>query len=169
MAFAYNSIIAHVPSRTIRAAYLRLWLKAYGRGTGVQRGVKILQGRKILLAERVVINFGCLLDGRRYEIHVGPDTSIGPEASILTLGHDPQSPEFADKGGPVRIGARVWIGYRAILMPGITVGEGAVIAAGSVVTRDVQPFEIVAGAPARVVGERNRALTYRLSFHPWLL
>jgi acetyltransferase-like isoleucine patch superfamily enzyme len=120
------------------------------------------------LGERTVINFGCLLDGRKFAITTGSDVSIGPEATILTLGHDPRSPEFADKGGDVVIGDRVWIGYRAIILPGITIGEGAVVGAGSVVTRDVPPFAIVAGNPARIIGERNRDLTYRLSFDPWL-
>jgi maltose O-acetyltransferase len=95
--------------------------------------------------------------------------SIGPEASILTLGHDPNCPVFADRGGDVVIGDRVWIGYRAIILPGVKIGEGAVIGAGAVVTRDVAPFTIVAGSPARKVGERNPDLEYRLDFCPLLV
>jgi len=120
------------------------------------------------LGDRNVINFGCLLDGRHYRIRTGSDVSIGPEASILTLGHDPRSSDFALRGGEVVIGDRVWIGYRAIVMPGITIGDGAVIAAGAVVTRDVPPHAIVAGNPAREIGARPKDLSYRLDFHPWL-
>jgi maltose O-acetyltransferase len=115
-----------------------------------------------------VINFGCLLDGRVYPIVTGADVSIGPEASILTLGHDPQSPDFTDRGGPVTIGDRVWIGYRALVMPGLNLGEGAVVAAGAVVTKDVAPYTIVAGNPAKEIGTRNRDLRYQLNFQPWL-
>lgn len=167
-ALAYNSGIGRFPSRTVRKLALRGWLGSLGAGTGVQRGVRFLNGRKVHLGARNVINFGCLLDGRHYAIRTGTDVSIGPEATILTLGHDPQSPDFADRGGEVRIGDRAWIAYRAVILPGVTIGEGAVVAAGAVVTRDVEAFAIVAGNPARQVGTRSRDLGYRLRFDPWL-
>ncbi len=169
VAYAYNSIVTHVPSRTVRYAFLRFWLQRFGAGSGVQMRCRFLNARKIELGERNVVNFGCLLDGRRYRIVTGNDVSIGPEASILTLGHDPQSPEFADRGGDVIVGDRAWIGYRAIILPGVSIGTGAVVAAGAVVTRDVSPLKIVAGVPARIVGERTDGVDYTLSFHPWLV
>ncbi len=130
---------------------------------------RFLNGRRVFLGDRNVINFGCLLDGRKYRITTGSDVSIGPEATILTLGHDPQSPTFEDRGGDVYIGDRVWIGYRALILPGVTLGQGAVVAAGAVVTRDVPPFKIMAGVPAKEIGQRNRALLYHLKYRPWLL
>ena len=169
IAFGYNAAVTHVPSWRIRHACLRFWLGRFGKGTGVQRGCQFLNGRKVELGDRNVINFGCLLDGRRYRISTGSDVSIGPEASILTLGHNPQSPNFDLRGGDVRIGNHVWIGYRAIIMPGVTLGEGAVVAAGAVVTRDVAPYTIVAGVPARIVRQRTRDLHYKLDFRPWLI
>ena len=132
-------------------------------------GCRFLNGRKIFLGERNVINWGCVLDGRKFAVRTGNDVSIGPEATILTLGHNPQSPDFADLGGDVTIGDHVWIAYRAVSLPGVTIGEGAVVAAGAVVTRDVEPFAIVAGVPARKIGERSRNLDYKLNFHPFLL
>jgi len=129
-------------------------------------GCRFLNGRKVHLGDRNIINFGCLLDGRKFQIRTGSDVSIGPEASILTLGHDPQSREFADRGGDVVIGDRAWIGYRAIILPGVTIGEGAVVGAGAVVTGNVEPFFIVAGNPARKIGERNQQLDYRLNYDP---
>jgi acetyltransferase-like isoleucine patch superfamily enzyme len=169
LAFLYNGLVGHVPSRTLRHLYLRLWLGQLGKGSGVQRGCKFLNGRNVLLGDRNVINFGCLLDGRAYRIITGADVSIGPEASILTLGHDPQSPVFADKGGEVVIGDRVWIGYGAVILPGINIGEGAVVGAGAVVTKDVAPFVIVGGNPAQEIGCRSDKLAYHLSYRPWLL
>jgi len=168
LAFAYNSFVGRLPSRTLRFFYLRGYLARFGRGTGVQMGCRFLNGRKVFLGDRNVINFDCLFDGRRHAIRVGNDVSIGPEASILTLGHDPQSPDFADKGGEVIIGDRAWICYRAIVLPGVTIGEGAVVGAGAVVSRDVEPYTIVAGSPARLVGTRAKALRYRCDFSPWL-
>jgi maltose O-acetyltransferase len=168
-AFGYNSCIGRFPSRLVRTTYLRCWLGSVGIKAGIQMGCRFLNGRKVFLGERSVLNFGCLLDGRVYPIRIGADVSIGPEATLLTLGHDPQSPEFTDKGGAIEIGDRVWIGYRAIILPGITIGEGAVVGAGSVVTRNVEAYTIVAGNPARPIGERRRGLTYQLGFRPWLM
>jgi acetyltransferase-like isoleucine patch superfamily enzyme len=168
LTYSYNHWLSNCPSRRVRRAFLRRYLGAMGTGTGVQMGCKFLNARKIHLGERNVINFGCLFDGRKFHIRTGSDVSIGPEATILTLGHDPQSPDFADRGGDVVIGDRVWIGYRAIILPGVTIGEGAVVGAGALVTRDIEAYMIVAGSPAHKVGERSRELAYNLSFNPWL-
>ena len=163
-----NSVVCRLPSRTIRHTFLKCYLLRFGKGTGVQLGCRFLNGRKVSLGNRNVINFGCLLDGRKYRIVTGDNVSIGPDATILTLGHDPQSPTFDDRGGDVTIGNRVWIGYRAVIMPGVRIGEGAVVAAGAVVTKDVEPFTIVAGVPARPIGTRKEELTYELNYHPFL-
>ena len=169
LAFVYNQVVGQLPIRSLRKLYLCGWLGKLGAGTGVQMGCRFLNGRKIHLGDRNVINFGCLFDGRKFHIRTGCDVTIGPNAAILTLGHDPQSPDFADRGGDVVIGDRAWIGYGALILPGIKIGEGAVVGAGSVVTKDVQPFEIVAGNPARKIGERNHDLSYQLKHDPLLL
>lgn len=168
MAAGYNRLLGRLPSRRLRHGFLRLWLDGFGPGTGVQLGCRFLNGRKVRLGAGNVINFGTLIDGRKYRVHIGDNVSIGPEAAILTLGHDPQSPDFADQGGDVRIGDRAWIAYRAIVLPGVEIGEGAAVAAGAVVTRDVPAYAIVAGNPARQVGWRRRDLAYALDFRPWL-
>lgn len=167
--FLYNAIVGKLPSRVLRKIYLSVYLGGLGKRSGVQMGCRFLNGRKVTLGNRNVINFGCLIDGRKFRVTTGDDVSIGPEATILTLGHDPQSKSFGDRGGDVVVGDRVWIGYRAIVMPGIQIGEGAVVAAGAVVTKDVEPFTIVAGVPARQVGERTKDLDYELDCQPWLV
>ena len=167
-AYTYNSFVGRVPCSLIREYYLRAYLGAYGRGTAVQLGSSFINGRKIYLGDRNVINFGCLLDGRHFRITTGNDVSIGPEATILTLGHDPQSPSFALRGGEVQIGNRAWIGYRALILPGVTIGEGVVVAAGAVVTKDLEAYCIAAGNPARVVSKRNQELEYTLNYRPFL-
>ncbi len=169
LSYGYSQMLGNLPSRKIRMAYLKAYLAQVGVGTSVQMGCRFLNGRKVYLGDRNVINFGCLFDGRHYQIRTGADVSIGPEASILTLGHDPQSPEFSDKGGDVIIGDHVWIAYRAIILPGVTIGEGAVVGAGSVVTKDVEPYTIVAGNPARFIKKRASNLHYTLNYQPWLL
>ncbi len=168
-AFVYNHFWCRMPSRTLRKLYLRGWLGGLGQGTSVQMNCQFLNGRKIHFGARNVINLGSLFDGRKFSIRTGDDVSIGPEAAILNLGHDPQSPVFADRGGDVIIGHHVWIGFRAVILPGVKIGDGAVVAASSVVTKDVDAYTIVAGNPARKIGERNRDLTYQLKFDPFLL
>lgn len=169
LAYSYNYWFGRTPVSSVRHLFLRGWLGGLGEGTCVQMGCRFLNGRKVLFGERNVINFGCLLDGRKYHIRTGNDVSIGPEATILTLGHDPQSPDFADRGGDVIIGNRVWIGYGAIILPGVKIGEGAVVGAGAVVTKEIEPFAIVAGNPARKIGQRTRDLYYQLKYTPLLL
>lgn len=165
----YNHGISHLPSRRLRTLYLRRWLGSIDAGSGVQMGCTFLQGRKVYLGKRSIINFGCLLDGRKFEIRIGDDVSIGPRATILTLGHDPQSPQMADRGGAVVLGNRVWIGYGALILPNVEIGEGAVVGAAAVVTKDVEAYSIMAGNPARKIGERRRDLAYELSYHPFLV
>jgi len=169
IAFLYNGFVGRLPSRTLRSAFLRIYLARFGSGTGIQMGCQFLNGRKISLGDRNVINFGCLLDGRRHAIRTGADVSIGPEASILTLGHDPRSVNFEDKGGEVDIGDRVWIGYRAMVLPGVKLGEGSVVGAGAVVTKNVEPYAVVVGVPAKKVADRPKEINYKLYHNPFLV
>lgn len=184
LAYGYNHWIGKFPSRRVREIYLKVWLGGLGAKSGVQMGCRFLNGRKVFLGERNVINFGCLFDGRKFSIRTGSNVSIGPEATILTLGHDPRSTAFEDLGGDVVIGDRVWIGYRAIVLPGVTIGEGVVVGAGAVVTKNVEPYAIVAGNPARKIGERvaaqemgkskghgagdGRGVQYQINYRPFL-
>jgi acetyltransferase-like isoleucine patch superfamily enzyme len=168
LAYVYNSWVGSIPSRRLRRLFLKHYLGRFGADTAVQLGCRFLNGRKVHLGCGNVINFGCLLDGRKFNIRMGDHVSIGPEATVLTLGHDPQSLTFADRGGDVTIGNHVWIGYRAIVLPGVTIGDGAVVGAGAVVTKDVAPNMIVAGNPAKVIGQRQCEMVYQLHFDPWL-
>ncbi len=167
IAYTYNHWLSCCPSRLVRNSFLRGWLRGFGRGTSVQMGCRFLV-RNISFGQRNVLNFGCVFDGRGYEIRTGSDVSIGPKATLLTLGHDPRSSTFGDRGGPIIVGNRAWICYGAIVLPNVTIGEGAVVGAGAVVSKDVPPFAIVAGNPAKVVGERSRNLTYELRYYPFL-
>lgn len=167
--YTYNYLLSAFPSRNVRNTYLKGYLAGMGEFTSVQMGCKFLNGRKVYLGDRNVINFGCIFDGRQYQIKTGSNVSIGPEATILTLGHDPQSPDFADRGGEVIIGDRVWIGYRAIILPNVNIGEGAVVGASAVVTKNVESYTIVAGNPAKVINKRDPNLNYSLNYSPWLM
>ncbi len=85
---------------------------------------------------------------------IGDNVSVSPEVTILTAQHRVDDPEFRVENRRVVIEDHVWIGTRATILPGVTLGRGCVVAAGAVVTRDVAPFVIVGGVPARPVGTR---------------
>jgi maltose O-acetyltransferase len=107
------------------------------------------------------INRNCTLDARS-PLAIGDNVSISPEVMILAGTHDVNDPRFApSEVGPwaVTIEDHVWIGSRAMIMPGVTVGRGAVVAAGAVVTKDVPPLTIVAGVPAKPIGMRDSGAT----------
>src|SRR5439155_22180362 len=83
------------------------------------------------------------------------NVNISPGVWIFTDSHDLHDPLFPEVLAPVTIADYVWVGSRAMIQPGVTVGEGAVVAAGSVVTRNVDPYTVVAGVPARPIGTRT--------------
>ena len=161
----WNILIGHVPSRRIRGYWLRRTLGEFGDGAFVGMHVQLFDPGNIRLGARSVVNPNCILDGR-HPLEIAHDVDIGPHTHIWTLGHDPHDDRHATAGAPVRIEDHVWIAARATILPGVTLGRGAVVAAGAVVTKDVPPMAIVSGVPARVTGTRENALTYTLDFAP---
>lgn len=113
-----------------------------------------------------VINFGCYLDNRR-GIRIGNNVGIAHNTKIYTLGHIIDSPDFETQGFPVTIEDNVFVFSNAMIMPGITIHEGAIILAGSVVTKDVPEWTIVGGNPAKPLRQRNREVAYKQNYGYW--
>ncbi|MDR6200352.1 maltose O-acetyltransferase [Microbacterium sp. SORGH_AS428] len=114
--------------------------------------------RRLEIGRESFINYGCRIDNTAW-VRIGPRCDLGPQVSILTTTHlmdDQTRRAGAEKHMSVSIGAGVWIGARATLLPGVTVGDGAVIAAGALVTRDCEPHTLYAGVPARAVRTLSR-------------
>jgi maltose O-acetyltransferase len=150
----YNTTSHHPVTHTALLAQL---LASCGHNTIIRPPFFCDYGYNIRLGHGVFLNFNCvLLDVASIEI--GDQTQIGPSVQIYAADH-PRNPEARranlESGRPVRIGANVWIGGGAVILPGITVGDDAIIGAGSVVTRDVPPGSIVAGNPARPITPRS--------------
>lgn len=135
-----------------RRSLLRERFAAVGDGAAVRPPFHCDYGFNISLGAGVFLNFNCvILDV--VEVSIGDKTQIGPGVQILTADHprDAASREAGlEFGRPIRIGRNVWIGGGALIMPGVTVGDDAVIGAGSVVTRDVPAGQTVVGNPAKV-------------------
>ena len=108
-------------------------------------------GKNITLGQRIFINSGCKFQDQGGVV-IGDDCLIGHNALLATLNHDLSPSRRADMHpAPIVIGRNVWIGANATILPGVTIGDNAVVAAASVVTRDVPSDSIVVGSPARVV------------------
>ena len=151
---AYNATAGQPTA--VRQAMLREYLAAVGQGSVIRPPFHCDYGYNIALGENVFLNFNCvILDV--VEVSIGSGTQIAPGVQILTADH-PRDPALRrtglEFGRPVRIGQNVWIGAGALILPGMTIGDDALIGAGSVVTRDVAPGITVAGNPARPLSQR---------------
>jgi maltose O-acetyltransferase len=144
----YNASLALSPEE--RHALLLERFAEAGAGAEVRPPFHCDYGFNIRLGPSVFLNFNCvILDV--VEVTIGEGTQIGPAVQIYTADHPRDAAkrrEGLEFGKPVRIGRHVWIGGAAIILPGITIGDDAVVGAGSVVTRDVPPGVTVFGSPA---------------------
>jgi maltose O-acetyltransferase len=162
IAYVTNHVVAHLPSYRLRHLWYRGALGvALAADATVQMGCHLwfygpgqMRRSGLRIGERTIVNRGCCLDARG-PLSIGADVSISAEAVLLTTEHDHDDPDFPLVSRPVVVGDQVWIGMRAMVMPGVVIGRGAVVAAGAVVTRDVAPLDIVGGVPARPIGRRG--------------
>jgi acetyltransferase-like isoleucine patch superfamily enzyme len=127
------------------------------RGSG---GIRRL-GEGIAMSSRVSIGASNFIHGGG-GVYIGSDTLLGPEVHIYSENHnferlDVPIIEQSERGNPVHIGSDVWVGAMSVILPGVTIGDGAVIAAGSVVVKDVAPFSVVGGCPAKPISMRAAA------------
>ena len=108
-------------------------------------------GRNINLGKRIFINAGCRFQDQG-GISIGDDCLIGHNAVLATLNHDLSPSRRADMHpAPITLGRNVWLGSNVTVLPGISIGDDSVVAAGAVVTRDVAAGSVVVGSPARVI------------------
>lgn len=114
---------------------------------------------RIVLGEWVRIGKRCYLNGEG-NITIGAGTTFAPEVVILSSTHRYKQDAYLpydeyDEFRPVTIGCGAWLGYRSMIIPGVTIGDGAIIAMGSVVTKDVPAGAIVGGNPAKIISQRD--------------
>jgi len=156
----------YFPSYNLRNFFFRKLLRnTIGWRSSLHRGLEIYCISGITIGRECTINKYVDLDGRGGLI-IGDRVSISAYSKILTASHDPNSDGFAYQVKPVVVDDYVWIGTGALILPGVTLGNGCVVAAGSVVTRSIAPFEIVAGNPARKIGDRAVKLNYAPYWRP---
>jgi putative colanic acid biosynthesis acetyltransferase WcaF len=154
-------LMSWAPTHAMRVFGLRIAGAKIGRNVAIGRGARALYPWRLSIGANTIIGLRVCLDARG-GLTIGSSCNIADDIAVWTAEHDIQSPEFAMTEAPTIIGDRVWICYRSILLPGVNVGEGSVVASGSVVTKGVPPFSVVGGVPAKVIGKRNEHLTYQL-------
>jgi putative colanic acid biosynthesis acetyltransferase WcaF len=166
--YLFNNIITHIPIHSLRKLFLRLFNKRIHPSAVILMHTRILNFWNVSIGERVIINQYCVLDCRQHAIRIAQHTDIGPYTRIWTLGHNPDSDVHALYGGDVEIGHHVWIASGATILPGVQIGDGAVIAAAAVVHKSVEPLSVMAGNPATLIRKRNNPLTYAISYKAFL-
>lgn len=156
------SLAGLLPSHLFRLLIYQLSGIKIGKGSRIHMGARFFDPTQIIIGQDTIIGDHVFLDGRD-KLQIGDHVDIASSVMIYNSEHDINSENFQAINAPVTIEDYVFIGPRAIILPGVKIGKGAVIAAGAVVTKDVAAFEIVGGVPARPIGERKiKDLHYRL-------
>lgn len=128
----------------------------------IYSGAEIRNPNGLHIGKGSIIGSNAILDARA-GIDIGKNVNFSSNVSIWTLQHDYRDPDFACNPkhyGPVKICDRAWIGPNSIILRNVTIGEGAVVAAGSVVTHDIPPYEVWGGIPARYISKRPQNMRY---------
>jgi acetyltransferase-like isoleucine patch superfamily enzyme len=133
--------------------YRRIGMKV-GRNCTIRRGIYLASPNELTVGEGSFLGRASLYCTGG--VKIGRNVNISDGVVIITAKHDVNSPEFGARYEPIEIGDWAWLATSAIILAGITVSEGAVVAAGAVVTKDVPPYAIVGGNPAKVIGERKK-------------
>lgn len=156
----------------IPSHHIRLWLYRHIYHVKIESDAVVYFGTELRGSWNLTIHKGsivgdnCILDARRDGIEIGENVNIGSNVSFYTDSHDYNDPYFRasmSKVGGIKVGNRAWIGPNAIVLHGVQIGEGAVVAAGTVVTKDVPSFTVVGGIPAKIIGKRSTNLKYDFS------
>lgn len=160
-------IVGFVPSHHLRRFSYRVFGMKIGKGSTIHMALSTYNPGGIEIGNDTIVGEWAVLDGRD-TLKIGNHVDIATGVMIYNSEHDINDEKFKAITSPVEIEDYVFIGPRAIILPGVKIGKGAVVAAGAVVTKDVGEFKIVGGVPAKEIGERsNRDLQYKLGRAAW--
>ena len=152
-------LILDILPAPVRDLCFRLALKQRGAGCNIDYHVYFRYPWKVSVGRAAWINRGCKFYASYHvpdaEIIIGNHVAIGPDVTVFSAGHDISTRALADTAQTVTFGDYAWIGGRSVILPGVQIGEGAVVGAGSVVTKSVPAYHVVAGNPAAFIRMRD--------------
>ncbi len=146
--------VGYIPSHLVRRLFYLLAGVKIGKGGAIHMWASFYDPSNIVIGDDTIIGERAVLDGRD-KLTIGSHVDIASEVMIYNGQHDINDESFKAVFEPVVIEDYVFIGPRAIILPGVEIGEGAVVGAGAVVTKSVEPFTVVGGVPAKVIGQRK--------------
>jgi len=142
----------------LRKIFFHIALKSFGKGSTIDYKTYIRYPWQVRIGKQTMINRGCRfypsIHYLNVEIEIGNYVAVAPEVSFIAVGHDHTQLDLPVTAAGIKVEDHVWIGAHSVILPGVTIGEGAVIAAGAVVTRSIPPYTITAGVPARAIKDR---------------
>ena len=148
------TITGYLPSHTVRFLLYRYVFNVdIPKDSIIYWRCRFFNPAGVHIGNHSIVGNDAFLDGR-CGLYIGNNVNIAAEIRIYTLQHDPESPTFESVGGPVHIEDWVYVGSRVTVLPNVRVGEGAAIASGAVVTKNVEPYTAVGGVPARFIKNR---------------
>jgi putative colanic acid biosynthesis acetyltransferase WcaF len=166
--YLLNTFVNKIPFPKIRMSLYRLAGMKVDRTSNIMMRAFVLQARDISIGPNCIIGPFTTLDGRA-TLTIGRNVNVAGE--VLTIGgyHAVDSPTAKGHLGKIVIEDNAWIAMRATILPGVTVGEGAYVAAAALVNRDVEPYTLVGGVPAKKLRDRSRSIQYLLHHFPqWI-
>lgn len=162
LALMFLRWVGYIPFYSVRQLFYQGAGIKIGRGSAIHMWANFYNSANISIGEDTVIGDHVFLDGRA-QLTIGNHVALASSVMVYNAEHQVDDPEFKAIEEPVIIEDYVFVGPRAIILPGVTIGRGAVVAAGAVVTKDVPPMTVVGGVPAREIRKRQiKELNYRL-------
>ena len=159
--------VGYIPSHHVRRFIYRFSGMKIGKGSAIHMGAVFYNIAHIHVGSDTIIGEHAILDGRD-SLKIGNHVALASEVMIYNSQHDMQAADFHATSGPVTIEDYAFIGPRVIILPNVTVGRGAVVAAGAVVTKNVPAFAVFGGVPAKHIAERHlKDPHYRLKRAAW--
>ena len=159
--------VGHIPLHHVRRFFYRLAGMRIGQGSSIHMGLTLYNPSNIEIGEDTVIGEQAVLDGRD-KLIIGSHVAFATGVMVYNSQHDIRDPQFKATSAAVIIDDYVFIGPRAIILPGVHIGKGAVIGAGAVVTKDITPGMVVGGVPAKEIGERPlQHYSYKIGRAAW--
>lgn len=154
-----NGLLQHIPFWNFRKLYYKLFGLKIGADSLIEMSNSVINPAGIKIGKGSHVNRLCILDGRG-GITIGNSVSISCKVNIITGTHEVNSSCFRYNPRCIDIEDFVWIGIGATILPGVKLAKGTVVCAGAVVTKNTEPYSVVAGIPAKKIAERNSDLNY---------